>query len=156
MLASLQHPSTSQGSATTDRAHVFAPRKRAAAGSWRFDCESCTVPKVNSHLIEVPSRVLAMEQHWVRGCDVADHLLPTSQAFIERLQSTVQRGIPLHVYIADLSAQQGAAVTEQVWGAGPAYIALPEGKPGGIGTELLANQVWKSSMNFAFAWCGTK
>lgn len=75
---------------------------------------------------------------------------------VRLLSSTVQRGIPLHAYIADLSAQQGAAVTEQVWGAGPAYRALPVGRPGGIGTELLANQVWKSSMNFAFTWCGTK
>lgn len=153
MLTSLQHPTGWQGSATTDRAHVFAPRKRAAAGSWSCDCESCTVPKVNSHLVEVPCRVLATEQYWVTGCDEANHLLPTNQTFIERLESTVQRGIPLHAYIDNLS---GAAVTEVEWGAGPAYRVLSEGRPGGTDTELLANQVWKSSMNFAFSWCRTK
>jgi len=61
-----------------DRNCVFAPRKRAAAWSWRFDGESCPVSKVNSWPEQgssSPSRALAVERRGVRGCDEAGALL---------------------------------------------------------------------------------
>lgn len=57
---------------------IFALRKRAAAWSWRFDCKSCTVSKVNSQPDQgssSSSQALTTEQHWVRGCNEAHALL---------------------------------------------------------------------------------
>lgn len=64
----------------TDANPIFARRERAAAGSWRFGRESCTISKVSSQPYQsfFSSWASATEQHWVRGRGEARELVGVS------------------------------------------------------------------------------